>query len=337
MPVASRRAILATGAAFSFAGWTARADEPFGAVYSLSPALEALIAPDAKVERIATGLRWSEGPVWVKDGGFLLFSDPPMNTIYRWSATGPAEVFLKPSGFAGIDPALREPGSNGLAIDASGALVMCDSGNRALARIDLKTMQKQILADRFEGRRFNSPNDLCIARSGAVYFTDPPYGLVGLENSPVKELPFSGVYRWTPDGGVALVDKGFLYPNGVALSPDESTLYVSNTDAKQPVIKAFRLGRDGMPKGSSVFFDMAALMTPGTKGAPDGLKADRSGNIFAAGPGGILVLSPQPKLLGLISVGGRATPNCAFGEDGSTLFIAATDWVARLKLKTRGA
>jgi gluconolactonase len=333
----SRRAFLATGVALSAAAYGDPAPEPFGSVQRMSAGLDALIASDAKVERLGGGLKWAEGPVWVKNGFYLLFSDPPMNTMYRWSPARGIELFLHPSGYAGKDVAgLREAGSNGLAIDASGALIVCDSGNRALARLDLKAKRKEIFVDRFEGKRFNSPNDLCIARSGAIYFTDPPYGLAGLENSPLKELPYSGVYRYSPDGKIALLDKSFLYPNGVVLSPDESTLYVSNTDSKLPIIRAYQLGADGLPTSSSTFFDTTVLIKPGVPGMPDGMKVDAAGNLFAAGPGGILVLTKEGELLGVIGAGNRAMPNCAFGEDGKTLFLAATDCLARIRLKTRG-
>ncbi len=334
----TRRAFLATGMALSTAAaYATPAAEPFGTVQRLSPGLDALIAHDAKVERLGGGIKWAEGPVWVKDGGYLLFSDPPKNTMYRWSKKDGISVFLHPSGYAGDDlKPFREPGSNGLAIDAKGALIAADSGNRGLTRIDLKTKRKHVFLDRFEGKRFNSPNDLCIARSGAIYFTDPPYGLAGLEKSPVKELPFSGVYRWTPDGKVAVIEKEFLYPNGIALSPDERTLYVSNTDSKQPIIRAYQLGADGLPASFSTFFDTTPLIKPGVLGMPDGMKIDADGNLYAAGPGGLLVLSKQAELLGVISVTGRTTPNCAFGEDGKTLFIAATDTIGRIRLKTRG-
>ena len=332
----TRRALLASGVALSAAAY-ANPAAPFGAVQRLSPALDALIAPDAKVERLGGGFKWVEGPVWVKDGGYLLFDDPPMNTMYRWSPAHGVETFLHPSGYAGADKAgLREAGANGLAIDASGALIACDSGNRGLARLDLRTKRKKIFLDRFEGKRFNSPNDLCIARSGAIYFSDPPYGLEGVENSPLKELPYSGVYRLDPDGKNVLLDKSFLYPNGVALSPDGTTLYVSNTDTKQPIIRAYQLDANGLPTSFSTLFDAAPLKRPGVNGSPDGIKVDEAGNLFAAGPGGILVLSKEGELLGVIGAGGRAMPNCAFGEDGRTLFLAATDCLARIRLKTRG-
>jgi gluconolactonase len=336
MPPISRRSLLAAAAAAPFAAYAAPVPGSYGSVRSVRAALEPIVATDALVEQLAWGIRWAEGPVWVKNGGYLLFSDPPANTLYRWTPGGKAEIFMQPSGLEKPDPALREPGSNGLAIDASGALVMADSGNRALARVDLATKQKKILVDRFEGKRFNSPNDLCIAKSGAIYFTDPPFGLDGQDASPVKETPFSGVYRYAPDGTVAVLDKELTRPNGIALSPDEGTLYVSNCDKAKPIIKAYEMGPDGMPVNSAVFFDTTPLITPERKSSPDGMKIDIDGNLFVAGPGGILVLSKEGKLLGVINTTGRGSSNCAFGEDGSTLFVTSGDIVVKLRLKTKG-
>jgi gluconolactonase len=336
--VPTRRAVLAAGAALSVTASLGDTAPPFGRVHRLDPALDALIAPDAEFEQIASGIKWAEGPVWVKNGGFLLFSDPPMNTMYRWSRTDGQSVYMHPSGYAGPDtPTLREAGSNGLAIDAAGALIICDSGDRSLVRYDFATKTRTTLAGRFEGKRFNSPNDCAIAKSGAIYFTDPPYGLADIEKSPIKELPYSGIYRWTPDGKVALIDKSFLYPNGIALSPDETTLYADNTDPANPIIRAYRLGADGLPVGFSTLYDTKPLSGPGVRGNPDGMKIDALGNLYAAGPGGLLVISPQGKLLGAIEAPGRTTPNCAFGEDGMTLFFAATDAVGRIRLKVKGA
>jgi len=336
MPLISRRMLLAASAALPFAAAAAPVPGSYGSVRGVRQALDPIVAPDTPIEQLAWDLRWSEGPVWVKNGGYLLFSDPQANTMYRWTPGGKTEVFMQPSGLEKPDPALREPGSNGLAIDASGALVMADSGNRALARVDLASKTKQILVDRFEGKRFNSPNDLVIAKAGAIYFTDPPFGLEGLDASPVKEMPFCGVYRWTPDGNVTAIDKALSRPNGVALSPDESILYVSNCDKAKPVIVAYALGPDGLPQSSSVFFDTTPLITPERKGLPDGMKIDTDGNLFMAGPGGILVLSKEGKLLGVINTTGRPSSNCAFGEDGSTLFITSGDIVVKLRLKTKG-
>lgn len=339
MPLISRRAILMSAAAMPVAGaFAAPAPGSYGMIRRRSLELDGIIAQDAVVEQVGWGYQWSEGPVWDKKGGALLFSDPRANTMYRWTPTTAVTTFLQPSGYAGApDPALREAGSNGLAIDASGALVLCDSGSRAIVRVDLATKKRTVLADHFDGKRFNSPNDLAIAKSGAIYFTDPPFGLTDLENSKVKELSICGVYRLTPDGVVTLVDRTLSRPNGIALSPDEGTLFVTNSDSAQPVLKAYQLGPDGLPQLSTVMFDMKPLMTSEAKGSPDGLKVDEDGNIFVSGPGGILILSKEGNLLGLINITGRVTSNCAFGEDGSTLFITASDIVAKVRLKTKAA
>jgi gluconolactonase len=341
MSLISRRTVLASSAALPLISLpiaAAPAPGSYGMVRRQSAALDALVDVNAPVEQIGWGYTWAEGPVWVKDGGYLLFSDPRTNTIYKWTAGAPPVEFMKPSGYAGDpNPALREPGSNGLAVDAAGALVMADSGSRAIAKVDLKTKKKTILADKYEGKKLNSPNDLVVAKSGAIYFTDPPYGLTDGDTSTLKELPFSGVYRLDPSGTLALLDKELARPNGIALSPDESTLYVTNSDKARPVLKAYALGATGLVQSAKVLFDFTALMAPEVKGNPDGLKVDQDGNLFVAGPGGILVLSKEGKLLGLINVTGRASPNCAFGEDGSTLFICATDIVAKIKLRTKAA
>lgn len=339
MPVLSRRAVLSSAAALPFAAsWAAPVPGSYGTVRSHGAGLDNIVAADAVIEQVAWGLQWAEGPVWIKDGGYLLFSDPKANIMYRWSASGSMSEFLKPSGFAGAaDPSLREPGSNGLAVDGKGTLFLADSGSRAIAKYDLAAKKKNLLTERFEGKRFNSPNDLVIAKSGAIYFTDPAFGLEGLEQSPAKELGFAGVYRLAPNGSLTLLDKSLSRPNGIALTPDEDTLYVTNSDAAQPVLKAYGLRPDGLVQSESFAFNFKTMMAAGLKGSPDGLKIDEDGNIFVSGPGGIIVLSKEEKLLGLISVTGRATSNCAFGEDGSTLFITASDIVAKVRLKTKAA
>ena len=187
-----------------------------GGVHRLSPEMDSIIAPGARVEVLAEGFDWAEGPVWVEAGGYLLFTDVPQNVIWRWSETGGLSEFMRPSGFDGEDGShLREPGANGLVIEPAGTLLMCDHGNRSLSRVDLATREKTIVVDRFEGRRFNSPNDLVIHRSGAVYFTDPPYGLEGMNESPVKELAHNGLYRMAPHGAVRPSPKRVLARRGV--------------------------------------------------------------------------------------------------------------------------
>jgi gluconolactonase len=289
------------------------------------------------VEELGAGYTWTEGPVWVRRGGYLLFSDVPGNTIYRWSRSDGAKQFIHPSGFAGADASpFREPGTNGLAIDRAGALIQCDCGNRALARVDLASRRKEIIVDRYQGKRLNSPNDLVIARDGAIYFTDPPYGLAGINASPVKELAFNGVFRLRVDGGLDLVDDSLSFPNGVALSPDERTLYVANSDPERPIWRSYALGADGLPTSSSTLFDAKSLMGPDAPGLPDGMKIDVQGNLFAAGPGGVLVLTPDARHLGTIYAG-RAVANCGFGEDGRTLFLTAHDRLGRIRTNTRAA
>ena len=307
-----------------------------GRIHAEAPGLERLVAPDARIEKLGEGFRWSEGPVWIEEGRYLLFSDVPANKMYRWSEADGVSVFLDPSGYDGPPtPAFREPGSNGLIRGPAGTILMADHGNRAVARLDLATKKKTFLATRFKGKRFNSPNDLVLARSGAVYFTDPPYGLEGLNKSPLKEIPFNGIYRLDPDGRVSLVDDSMTFPNGIILSPDERTLYVANSDPERPVWMAFALDADGRVTGKRVFADASAEAKAGLPGLPDGMAIDIEGNLFATGPGGVHVFAPDGRRLGRIDTG-TAVANCAFGEDGRTLFLASNDMLARLRTKTKG-
>jgi gluconolactonase len=316
----------------------------FGSVERLDPALDALIPAGAKLENLAEGFDWIEGPVWVKKGGYLLFSEIPLNLIYRWSEHEGVSVFMKPSGDHGGHTDLKEPGTNGLAIDRKGNLVMCEHGDRRVARLAswAQPSGKQIpVADRYQGKRFNSPNDLVVHSSGDIFFTDPPYGL-GRKSDPAgsepqgRELSFQGVFRVDPRGKVSLVYDGLERPNGIGLSPDEKILYVANSFGKRPIWMAFDLAADRSASNGRVFFDAAPIVArTGRRGGPDGFKVDVHGNLFASGPGGIVIISPQGKHLGTILTG-LATPNCAFGDDGSTLYIMADTTLARIKTTTRG-
>jgi gluconolactonase len=326
---------------FFFAGVvSAPAAIPVGAhvgrVERLDPALDALVAPDAQVEVIAAGLDWAEGPVWRKAGGYLLFSDIPQNTIYRWKEGEGLAVFLRPSGFVGDQPFGRELGCNALTFDLAGHLVINDQGNRQVVRLNETNYTKTILADHFEGKRLNSPNDLVYRSNGDLYFTDPPYGLWKQNRDPHKELPFNGVYRLDPHGKLTVLTRDLSFPNGLAFSPDEKTLYVQISDPDNARWMAYHVEPDGSLSHGRVFFDANALLRAGKQGLPDGMKVDRSGNIFGGGPGGILVLSPEGKHLGTI-VTGQITSNCAFGDDGSTLYMSADHYVMRIRLKTKGA
>ena len=338
-------AVLGAGAALIVGGrsLTARAAPAYpriGRIRRLSPELDAIIAPDAAIEQLADGITWAEGPVWVRRGGYLLFSDVPGNVMHRWSAKDGKTDFLKPSGYDGPPTKIfREAGTNGAIVSLAGELLVADCGNRGLAKVDLVTKKKTVLASTYNGKKFNSPNDLVEVRDGplkgALYFTDPPYGLEGLDASPAKEQPFNGVYLRRPNGEVAVVDDTLSFPNGVGLSPDGKRLYVAISDPKRPVIMAYELGADGLPTSSRVFFDATHLKAAGGPGLPDGMKVDAQGRLFASGPGGILILTPDAKLLGVIETGGPIA-NCAFGEDGKTLFLTSNHVVARVRTKTSG-
>jgi gluconolactonase len=304
-----------------------------GRVERNDPRLDALVPRDAVIEVLASGFRWTEGPVWERTASRLLFSDIPNNVVHAWSEAGGLSEFLKPSGYTGKAPfSGREPGSNGLALDARGRLLLCQHGDRRVSRREGERFVT--LADRFEGRRFNSPNDLVIARDGSVYFTDPAYGLPKTFDDPARELAWLGVYRLGPDGRVSLLIKELEAPNGIGLSPDGRTLYVAQSHPERPVIMAYDVQPDGSVAGGRLFFDAAPLRKTGP-GLPDGLKLDRDGNLFATGPGGVLVLSPGGEHLGTI-VTGVPTANCAFGGDGSTLYLTANDMLCRVRTTTKG-
>jgi gluconolactonase len=302
-------------------------------IQRLDPAFDKLVAPDATIEQLAEGFRWSEGPVWL-DGG-VVFSDVLANTAYRWKpGMKQAEVFLKPSGLLTPQPGFREPGSNGLTHDAQGRLLLCQHGERRVARY--AGGKFTALAERFEGKRFNSPNDLVVRRNGDVYFTDPPYGLDGINESKLKELPFNGVYRISGDGKIALLERNLTYPNGLAFSPDEKVLYVAVSDLAATRIVRYDVRADGSLANQRLFYDAQARHERGLPGLCDGMKVDRDGNVWATGPGGVLVLNPAGKLLGVLDTG-EPTSNCAWGDDGSTLYITANYFLVRVKTKTTGA
>ncbi len=304
-----------------------------GRIERLDPALDALIARDAVIEKLAEGFDWSEGPVWLKHESKLLFSDVPQNTVFQWAPGKGTSEFLKPSGYTGSIPRGGEPGSNGLTVDSRGRLVLCEHGDRRVARLE-SNRSKTTLAGQYQGKRFNSPNDLVFHSNGDLYFTDPPYGLEGKDEDPKKEIKFNGVYRVNKNGEVTLLTDELTFPNGIAFSPDEKTLYVAVSDPKNPVIMAYPVKADGTTEKGRVFFNASHLME-GRKGLPDGLKVDTRGNLFATGPGGVLIISPQGKHLGTLNTG-EATANCAWGNDGSVLYITADMYICRVKTKTTG-
>ena len=319
----------------------------FGSIERSSPALDKLLPADAALEKLAEGFDWIEGPLWVKQGGYLLFSEIPLNSIYKWEEGQGVSLFMKPAGYSGDRTDLKEPGTNGLVLDAHGALIMCQHGNRRIAKLPslAKPSGEQIaLAEKFGDKRLNSPNDLVVHSSGDIFFTDPPYGLsrktsdADPVNSPDKELKFQGVYRLDTKGNVTLLSDQLERPNGIALSPDEKTLYVANSHAPRPIIMAFDVKANRAVENPRVFFDGAELMKkkPNLKGAFDGMTVDVAGNLFATGPGGVLIITASGQHLGTIATG-EATSNCEFGgTDGKTLYITADMYLARVKTSTRG-
>ncbi len=301
----------------------------------LDPRLDAIIPAGTEITKVAGGFEWVEGPVWDRAAACLYFSDIPRNSVFRWREGGNAELFLKPSGYTGSVPFRgREPGSNGLALDATGRLVLCQHGDRRIARREADGALT-VLADRYQGRRLNSPND-AVFRRGELWFTDPPFGLERAFDDPARELPFCGVYRAPAGGGdPVLVVADLPAPNGIAFSPDGGTLYVSNADARRPVLMEYELSEDGTAGPGRVLFD-ATPWVGRYAGVPDGIKTDARGNLFAAGPGGIYILSAEGAHLGTIVLG-VATSNCAFGGgDGSVLYITAGDAVYAVATTTRG-
>lgn len=303
-----------------------------GSVERLMPELDQLLAPGVQLEKLAEGFDWAEGPVWLKSQRILVFSDVPQNVVYGWSEAKGLHTFLRPSGYTWKTARGGEIGSNGLTTDAAGNLVLCQHGDRRVAR--LKGNQFETLAEFYDMRRFNSPNDLCFDRSGNLYFTDPPYGLEHGATDPKRELAFCGVYLRRRSGEVVLLSRDVGSPNGIALSPDEKTLYVAQSDGKAPVIFAFPVLPDHSLSAGRIFFDTSPLRS-GRKGVPDGLKVDQRGNLWATGPGGVLIITPDGKHLGTLNTG-EATANCGWGDDGSTLYITADMYLLRIRTLTKG-
>ncbi len=303
-------------------------------IVRLDPRFDKLVPLNPKIESIASRHKWVEGPVWNRREGYLLFSDIPTNSVYKWQEGKGVSLFLKPSGYTGKavfeGP---EPGSNGLTYDPQGNLVLAEHGNRRVSRLE-RDGSKTTLVDRYEGKRINSPNDVVFKSNGDLYITDPPFGLTQSFDDPRKETPFQGVYKYSRDGKLALLTKDIKAPNGIAFSPDEKRLYISNADTSHAVWMVYDVKADGAIENGRILFN-ATAWTKNKPGVPDGIKVDREGNIFGAGPGGIHVISPDGKHLGSIETG-APTGNLAWGEDGSSLFITSNHNVYRLKLTTKG-
>lgn len=334
--------LVSTWTQFSHAAEPKNVAKPFptyGSIERLDAALDTVLAPNARMEDLAEGFTWSEGPTWLKRERALVFSDVPANRIYRWSERDGMSVYLEPSGYTGSAIAWNEPGSNGLTTDRAGRLVLCQHGDRTISRLTKRDGRAGVyepIITTVEGRRFNSPNDLVFDRQGNLYFTDPPYAHKGVNASPLKELAYNGVFLRRTSGEVVLVEGGMTFPNGIALSPDNKILYVAQSDPKAPIIKAYDVQPDGTLLHGRVLFNALSLVKAERPGMPDGMKVDASGNLWATGPGGVLIIDPHGRHLGSLLTG-NPTGNCAWGGDGSTLYITANHHLLRIQTRTRGS
>lgn len=321
------------------------APEPLGIIERLDPALDAILPPSARIERIATGFQFTEGPVYMREG-YLLFSDIPANVIRKWTPDEGAVEFRRPSGYDGTDaPRGAFFGSNGLSSDRQGRIIVCEHGNRRVTRLE-KSGAVTVLAATYDGKRLNSPNDVVVKSDGSIYFTDPPSGLRGQDQDPAKELPYNGVYRIAQDGRVILLTKEITRPNGLAFSPDEKFLYVANADRARKAWLRFEVKPDGMLGPGAVFFDASARTE---EGVPDGMKVDAKGNLYCAGPGGLWIFSPGGRHLGTIKPpeipanvqwGKYARTNreaaLAPGDQADTLYITARTSIYRVRTTAWG-
>jgi gluconolactonase len=306
-----------------------------GRITRLDPRFDRLIPLAARLELIVDGHEWAEGPLWDRKAGCLLFSDVIRNTAYRWCEGQGESVLIQRSGYTGSTPfAGKEPGSNGLAFDREGNLLMAEHGDRRISRLG-PDGRKVTLVDRYQGRRINSPNDLIVTPAGDLLFTDPPWGLPRWWDDPGKELPFSGVYRLQAGGQLALLTRDFEAPNGIALSPDGQHLFLSESKPELGAWYVFDVAADGSLAGKRRLLD-AVPWSGGRKGVPDGLKLDRDSHLFGGGPGGLYVIDPDGTLLGIIETGGPAS-NAAWGGDGSMLYITSGGRIFRIQTTTRGA
>ena len=311
-------------------------NKTIGSIERLDPGLDNIISTNVKPEIIADGFEWSEGPLWVEGQQMLLFSDVPMNTIYKWTESKGKEVYLKPSGYTGAEPSLcKEPGSNGLLFDKDGNLVLCQHGDRRMARMDAPLDKPEAkfvtLADKYDGKRFSSPNDAVFNSAGELFFTDPPYGLQTQDDTdPKKEISFNGVYKVKKDGSVILLVDSITRPNGIALTPDEKKLIVACSDGAHPNWYIFDVNGDSLTNGK--IFYSAAEEAKTMKGSPDGFKIDKNGHVFASGPGGVYIFNSEGKKLGMIRLENSAS-NCALSSDEKTLYVTNDMYVLRVKLR----
>ena len=341
----TRRGAMVVGAGLTIAACTgtrmgtAAASTPYqaGRIEVWDARMNTLVDPSASMKWLGDGFAWSEGPVWDTRRARLLFSDIPNNRMMSWTADAGLQTFLQPAGSSHGEPdPFAAAGTNGLFYEeASDSLLVCNQDGRSVDRLYLETGERERLVHRYMGSKLNSPNDVIRAGNGTIYFTDPIYGLVGGGDSEGIELDHRGVYALGSDGTLTLLVEDMTLPNGIALSPDERTLYVSQSDPQAAIIRRFSIRADGQLSGGEVWADLSSQLGEDNPGLPDGMAIDRAGNVWATGPGGVFVIAPDGTWLGRIHTG-KATANCAFGEDGSTLFMTADDTLLRMETRTTG-
>jgi gluconolactonase len=306
-------------------------NKPEGSIEVLSSEMTQIFNPQARVSVIAQGYKWAEGPVWVEKEKMLLFSDVPENKMYKWTATRGAELYLEPSGYNQPKPRTREQGSNGLAINELGQLVMAQTGNRQIAVMDAPYAAPQpifkVMADNYNGKKFDAPNDLTIRHNGDIYFTDPPYGMI---RGAVKDAPYQGVYKIAKNGGVTLMVDSITKPNGITLFPDEKSLLIANSDPAKPFWYIYNLDKNGLLINGRVFYDGREEYKKEPTGS-DGVKTDTRGNVYATGPGGVWVFNKKGKLMGRVKVN-VGTSNCAIAYNAKALFITAGSYVLKVDM-----
>ena len=301
-----------------------------GKIEVLDPAMNKLFNPNAKVQILGEGMKWAEGPVWVKKGNYLLCSDPSQNNIYKWNEKEGLTQFLNPSGYEGSSYYSSEPGTNGLIINQKGDLIACDHGNRRISSISLDTKKKTSLIDKWEGKKFNSPNDICQHPDGSYFFTDPPYGLPDRESDTKnKEIAQNGVYHLDKNRNVRQIVSDLARPNGIALSPDAKKLYVALSDGSNPYIMQYTLDKGSVKGKGEIFIDFRKSF-PNERLAADGFKFDRAGNLYAAAGDGVIVFNKSGKAIGRVRAGIH-TANCAIGADGY-MYLTSTDKLLRVKM-----
>ena len=301
----------------------------------IDPEATAILDTSQQIEIIADSCNWTEGPLYIRDGDYFIFSDIPDNKIYKWKEGQGKSLYLTPSGYTGIYKREKHAGSNGLLLDPQGKLILLQQGDRRIARmnssLDNPKPEFTLLADKYHGKLLNSPNDAVYNNNGDLYFTDPPYGLDKGIDDTSRQLDFQGVYRLEKNGQVDLLTKELKYPNGITLSPDGKYLYVANSDPDNMIWMQYELNEDGLVKSQRIFYEVHSFEKK-ELGAPDGMKMNRRGYLFATGPEGLWIFNPGGKLVARMYTG-QLTSNCALSSDEKTLYMTCDDYIMRLKLK----